>query len=76
MEWYNNCIRCKNDNVDVCSRCINHLQEPDDNDIVHYCENLCETCKQNELGCYMTPSAIGYDDKGNKIVVACNSYYI
>ena len=42
-------------------------------------ENMCKSCKMFELfggncPCFLSISCIGYDDKGNNIVVACGSY--
>ena len=43
------------------------------------CKNMCKSCKFSELfgdacPCALNISCIGYDDKGNNIVVACSSY--
>ena len=43
------------------------------------CEDMCKSCKffkyfGGNCPCFLSISCIGYDDKGNKIVVACNSY--
>ena len=42
-------------------------------------ENICTSCKFFKLfgggcPCFLAISCIGYDDKGNNIVVACESY--
>ena len=42
-------------------------------------EDMCKSCKYFELfgeecPCFLSISCIGYDDKGNNIVVACGSY--
>lgn len=43
------------------------------------CGDVCKSCKYFELfgeqcPCALNISCTGYDDKGNKIVVSCNSY--
>ena len=43
------------------------------------CENICKSCTYFEYfgeycPCALSISCVGYDDKGNHIVVACGSY--
>lgn len=71
-DWYTPCIKCI-PSKDSCIKCINNIPEPFIATEQH-CENICLTCENFKFGCAVIPSGVGYDDKGNGIVVTCNSY--